>query len=410
LVKQLSSPWKTPDWWVSYLNYEDDVRSSFSVPETVELLDLTLWDGEQQPGVVLRSGEKLAIAKLLDEVGVQRIGYNPLTSPEDKEATKQAAKERLKAKIFTFSRSMRADIDLALECDVDGIVMEIPSSEHMVEKGLGWSFEESVKRVAEATLYAHDHGLYVTLFTIDCTRAGKEWYHRMITELLNVGHMDSLTIADSFGACGPQGISHFVRTMKQITKKPIEIHCHNDFGLATANSVSAVSAGAEVVHATVNGISERSGSAALEEVVLALHALYGVRTGIRTERLVELSKLVQELSGIKLTPNKAIVGDNEFRLESGILVGWWTKFKSTGLPLGLFPYMWKYVGRHEPEIVIGKKSGRVSIIERGKQIGRSLPEDVADAILIKVKEFSEKKKGPLTDEEFRKIVSSVAPA
>lgn len=404
----MSSPWKTGDWWVSYLNYENAVRSGFSLPKSVGLLDLTLWDGEQQPGVVLRGEEKIAIAKALDEIGVQRIGLNPLTSAEDKETTKRISKEGLHAKIFTFSRSIKADIDLALECDTDGVVMEIPSSEHMIEKGLGWSLDEGIRRAADATVYAHEHGLYVTLFTIDCTRASKAWYERMITELRNTGHMDSLTIADSFGACGPQAIGYFVRKTKELVKKPIEIHSHNDFGLATANTIAGICAGAEVAHVTVNGIGERSGSAALEEVVLALHSLYGVDTGIKTDKLGDLSKMVRDFSKVPMSPSKPVVGENEFRIESGILVGWMTKLLKQNIPLGIFPYSWKYVNKPPPMIVIGKKSGQGSIMERARELGYTIPDNAVDAVLVRVKALSEKKKGPLTDSEFKEIISSAS--
>jgi len=160
------------------------------------------------------------------------------------------------------------------------------------------------------------------------------WWFKIIEKVSNEGHMDSLTVVDTFGVCTPEAIRYFVRKVRnRIKGKPIEAHMHNDFGLAVANSLAAVSAGAEVVHTTVNGIGERTGNADLAHVVLALKMLYGVDVRIRLEKLYELSKLVEKLSKVKMPPQYPVTGRRIFWIESGIITGWWFKALKHNMPL-----------------------------------------------------------------------------
>ena len=163
--------YKTENWFVSLYNFIDEVRREFNPPKRVIFHDITLRDGEQQAGIIFRKDEKIEIARLLDEVGVQRIEAGmPAVSPEDMEAIKAIVKEGLNAKIFCFARCMKRDVDLAVECGVDGVVMEIPSSDHLIKYAYGWPIEKAINLSVEATEYAHEHGLHVAFFTIDSTR------------------------------------------------------------------------------------------------------------------------------------------------------------------------------------------------------------------------------------------------
>lgn len=401
----MGGAWKTDAWWVSYINFLPDVRKDFKMPEKVFIHDITLRDGEQQAGVTFNKNDKVEIAKMLDELGVHRIEAGmPAVSQEDKEAVKAVANEGLKAKVFCFARCMKRDVDLALECDVDGIAMEIPSSEHLIRDAYGWPLEKAIDLSIEATAYAAKHGLHVAFFTIDGTRADLNWWFKIVDKVATEGHMDSLVLVDTFGVCHPEAIRYLTRKVREHFKKPIEVHLHNDFGLAVANTLAAVTEGAEIVHTTVNGIGERMGNADLAEVALALEALYGVRLNLKYTKLYELSKLVEKLSGVKVPPHKAIVGDGAFRVESGIITGWWMNLEKQNKPLVMFPYHWSFVGQKGVKILLGKKSGRDSIIWKLKELGIEPSTLDIDKILEEVKQEAIRRKAPLSDDVFKKIV------
>jgi len=402
----LNEPWKTDKWFVSHYNFVEEIRKNLNFPEKVLIHDVTLRDGEQQANVIFRKQEKIKVARLLDEAGVQRIEAGmPAVSKEEMEAVKAIASDGLNAKIFAFTRCMKRDVDLALKCGVDGVVMEIPSSDHLLSYAYGWSEDKAIKLAVEATSYAHEHGLHVAFFTIDSTRAKFETCWSLINAVATEGHMDSLVVADTFGVCSPHAIHYFVRKLKERVKKPLEIHCHNDFGLAVANTISAVAAGAEIVHTTVNGIGERAGNASLAEVVMALELLYGVKTGMKTEKLRKLSKVVEKMTRVKMPQNRPIVGDNIFTVESGIIAGWWSRLEKMGMPLEMLPFLPSFVGHDSVKIVLGKKSGKDSIVYKMEKLGLKVPEDKLEQILEAVKTYSEEKKRVLTDEEFKRIVS-----
>jgi len=393
---------------VSHLNYADEVRSTLKLPEKVEIHDVTLRDGEQQSGIVFRKEDKIEIAKMLDEVGIRRIEAGmPTVSSEDFEAVKSIAHEGLTAKVFSFSRCMRVDVDNALKCGVDGIVMEIPSSEHLIKYGYGWPLEKALQLPIDTTNYAKDHGLYVDFFTIDGSRADMNWWLDIISKVSSEGHMDSLTVVDTFGVCTPEAIRFLVRKVKErIKDKPVEAHFHNDFGLGIANTLAAVTEGVKIVHATVNGIGERMGNADFIPMALALESLYGVKLDLKYEKLYELSKLVERLSGVKVPPQYPVVGENIYNIESGIVVGWLKEAKKHDKPLVLLPYHWEFLGRNEPSVVLGKKSGKPNIEHKLEEYKLDVPPESIDSLLQEVKNKSISLKRPLNENEFKEIVKN----
>lgn len=404
--------WKGDLYFVSPYNYVDEVRKNLKLPEKVIIHDTTLRDGEQQAGIVFRKDEKIKIAIALDEVGVDRIEVAmPAVSQDDFETLKEVAKLGLRAKVMAFARCLKQDVDLALKADVSSIVMELPSSIHMIEKAYRWTISKAIERAVEAVEYAKQHGLFVTFFTIDSTRSDIEFLRKIIGSVHD--YMDSLSLADTLGVMTPFAITYFINLIKTFVKKPIEIHPHNDFGLAVANALAAVASGASAVHVTVNGIGERAGNASLEETVLALELLLGVKTNVKIEKLYELSKLVERLSGVKLPPHKPVVGETPYATESGIIADWWLAVKDND-PTIAYPILPRIIGRKEDiEIVLGKKSGRANIVYALKNIGidpSSLSEDTINKILQEVKFHSILKKGPLSLEEFNLIVKRILSA
>jgi len=400
-----SRRWKTSQWFVSHYNYSAEARRGLKPPKHVRVHDVTLRDGEQQAGLVIRKDEKLEVARALSEAGVDRIEAGmPAVSKADAEAVEAIAHDGLDSKIFSFARCAKSDVDLALKADVDGLVMEVPSSDHIIKYAYGWPEKKAIHLAVEATAYAHAHGLYVTFFTIDSSRASFRSCWRLINAVATKGHMDSLTVVDTFGVCSPEGYAQLVHSLKKRVKEPLEIHCHNDFGLGVANTIAGVMEGGEVIHTTVNGIGERTGNASMEQTVMALQLLYGVESRIKLERLRNLSKLVEKVTAQKLPVNAPVVGDNDFKTESGIISGWWSRLEPQNMPLEIFPFVPELVGQDSIGILLGKKSGKDSITYMAKKLGLTIPDAAIDGILQKVKATADSMKRVVSQEEFMQIV------
>ncbi|MCL5962061.1 MAG: pyruvate carboxyltransferase [Chloroflexi bacterium] len=403
----MSQPWKGDKFFVSPWNYLDDTTAGFAFADNIQIHDVSLRDGEQQAGIEFTKEDKIQIAAKLAEAGVHRIEAGmPAVSKADESAIREIVKLNLGPKIFAFARCMVDDVKRAVDCGVDGIVVEIPSSEHLVEYAYRWPIEKAIDLSIKATTYAKEQGLYTVFFPIDATRANMTWYLNLIERVATEGHMDALALVDTFGVLSPHAASYFVKKTRERIKKPLETHFHSDFGMGVANTVIALASGAEVVHATVTGIGERAGNAAMEDVALSLLTLYGIDIGLKYEKIYELSKLVRELSRLEIPSNRPIVGDMLFNVESGIIASW---VKNSGPEHidEVFPFHWDLVGQKPVEIVLGKNSGIDTINMWLERIGTKATDEQANAILQEVKAESLEKKRLLDEDEFRKIVSGV---
>jgi isopropylmalate/homocitrate/citramalate synthase len=301
---------------------------------------------------------------------------------------------------------MPSDVALAKECGVKGIITEIPSSDHIIRNAYGKTMDWAIKSSIETTLAAKEAGLYTVFFTIDSTRSELESYLDLIEKVATEGHMDALTVADSFGGCTPEAIGMVMRRLKARFSKPIEIHCHEDFGLGVANTIAALANGASVAHVTVSATGERAGNVPLEDTVMALRTMYGVEMGIRTESLYGLSKLVQELAGFRVPPNRPIVGDELLNIESGIVTMFHQRCRGVE-PLEYTPFAPEMVGRPGVDVALGKGSGIANIEEHLERRRLSATADQMNDILGRVKQLSIEKKGLLTAAEFEQIVEAV---
>ncbi len=403
----MATPWKTPQWFVSPWNYLPKVRKSFNFPKKIKIHDVTLRDGEQQTSVVFRREEKVAIAKKLDAMGVHRIEAGmPAVSPQDRAAVVEIASLGLKAEIFSFSRCLIQDIEAAKECGVKGVIVEIPSSDHIIKNAYGWTVDRAMKSSIEATLAAKEAGLYTVFFTIDSTRTEVDRLLEIAETVATEGHMDAYTIADSFGGCTPEAVYRVVRKVVKRLKKPVEIHCHQDFGLGVANTISALAAGASVAQVTMTGLGERAGNVPLEDTVLALKCLYGVDLGIKTEKFCDVSRFVLDCAKVTIPGNRPIVGDMLYQIESGIVAGFFRKARERH-PLEYVPFAPEVVGQKPVAVVLGKNSGMPSIEEWCEKLGVAASEDQMMEMLGMVKEKSFEKKDLLTEDEFKIIVERV---
>ena len=404
-----SHPWKTDSFFSSPWNYLPDVTKGFSLPETVAIHDVTLRDGEQQAGVEFTADDKLRIAEALSEAGIHRIEAGlPAVSPSDTEAVKRIVAAGLDAEIYAFSRCMISDVELALECGVSGVIMEVPASHHLIEKAYRWPVERAIEASIESTKFAHEHGLKVTFFPIDATRSSMTQLLDDLETVATNGYVDNVGLVDTFGVCSPHAISYYTRRVRERLRVPVETHFHMDFGMGVANTVLAVAEGASVLQTTVSGIGERAGNAPTEETVLALLTMYGIDMGIKTEKFTEIARLVAKLSGVQQPDNRPITGEKLFNVESGIITTW---VKNVGDDLiEPFPYRPELVGQPTPQVVLGKGSGVDSVaIWLGKHGIHNADTEAIETILTEVKNKSLAKKGLLNDDEFLDIVHDILP-
>ncbi len=395
------------EWWVSPYNFVPEVRNTYQLPKTVSIHDATLRDGEQTPGVVMSIAEKIEIAEKLDEIGVDRIEAGmPAVSEMDFEAIKQISKLGLKSKIYTFARAINADIDKALECGCHGVIIEVPIGYPKLKYQFKWTWEDVLRKSVPVINYAKSRGMHVVYFPYDTTRAREEDLSNVLTRIMQEAPPDSVGVVDTMGCILPEAMKFMVRMVKKLTNNlPVEVHTHNDFGMAVATELAGVEAGADCVHSCANGLGERTGNAALEELIVALHVLYGYDTKYNLAKLPELGELVSRISRFPIAANKPILGDRNFTRESGIGVDLVVKE-----PLAMFGTHPSLTGR-KGEVVLGKKSGKLSITYNLEKLGITDADDEAVGEMLKrVKDKGIEKRGLLTDEEFREIVDSVLVA
>ncbi|MFQ5999381.1 MAG: 2-isopropylmalate synthase, partial [Candidatus Bathyarchaeia archaeon] len=284
----------------------------------ISIFDTTLRDGEQTPGVSLTPEEKMEIARQLDTLGVDVIETGtPITSEGEKRAVREIAKAGLNAEMCALARTMKDDIDAAIACDVGAVHTFISTSDVQMKYALNMKLEEVLSTAIDSVEYIKDHGLICEFSPMDATRTEIEFLKRICKAAEEAG-ADRINIPDTVGVMTPLTMRKLIEEIKNVVKVPISVHCHNDFGMAVANSLAGVEAGASQIHVTVNGLGERAGNAALEEVVMALHLIYNQKTRINTQLLYNTSRLVARLTGVSIQPNKAIVGENAFSHESGI--------------------------------------------------------------------------------------------
>jgi isopropylmalate/homocitrate/citramalate synthase len=382
----------TGEIWTGSLN------DAYRLGGSVGLYDTTLRDGEQTVGVVLDPDQKLEIAKLLDELGIDRIeaGF-PRVSQDDWNAVAKIAGAGLKAQVWGFSRAVPADLEALVELGVPASVIESPISDLKLN-AIGVDRETMLGRIANAMTFAAENGIHAAFFGVDSTRAEPDFYERVYKSAVEAGARE-VVVVDTLGIASPEAVADLVgKTVEWVGPDvPVHFHGHNDFGLATAAAVSAVRAGATWIQGTINGMGERAGNANLGEVALTLRALYGVESSLKLDRIRAVSEQVRRLSGYTLEPWKPVTGETLFRRESGAVA---SQFHD---PPSIEPYSSTLVAT-DRAIVLGKKSGLDSIRIKAEELGLDVAEDRRAELLAKVKELGARKRGLVTDDEFRALV------
>jgi isopropylmalate/homocitrate/citramalate synthase len=306
----------------------------------------------------------------------------------------------LKAEIWGFGRAVKADIDELLRLGARATVVETPTSAIKL-KAYGLTVEEAQRRAAEAIAYARKNGVRVAFFAVDGTRTELNILQSFYRSALDAG-AEELVLVDTIGACGPEAVEFLVREVRKWVgaQIPLHFHGHNDFGLATACAVAAVRGGAAWIQGTINGMGERAGNADIGEVAMALSGLYGVPVEINLKKIREVSALVRRAAGHELEPWKPVVGENLFMRESSAVA---SQFH---IPEAIEPFSAELVGATRA-IVLGKKSGIDSVAIKAKELGMQLTTEQQQTVLAAVKRAGTEKRGLVTDDEFRTIVSRV---
>jgi methanogen homocitrate synthase len=371
--------------------------SPVPAPKRIRFYDSTLRDGAQAPGVGFNLDEQLRIATALDDMGMDEIETGFAASgPKQREDMRAIAALGLRAPLLSLARPLKADVDHAVEAGVGGVILVASVSDVHLTHKLRRDYTDVLAQALEAVEYARSLGLFVQLSAEDATRAPVERLLDLAKRAEDHGAM-RIGLADTVGVATPSSMGRLVSTVRDGIGIPLSVHCHNDFGLAVANSLAAVEAGADVLSTTQNGLGERGGNAGTEECAAALELLYGAETGLRLDRLTAVSRLVSECSGVAIPPNKGVVGGNSFRHESGIHVAAMLRHPSC-----YEAYEPALVGGRR-EYVLGKTSGRTALRHLVGLAGDELDDDQCRQVLDEIKRLSEEK-GHVDAEALQTIV------
>ncbi|MEW6192135.1 MAG: homocitrate synthase [Bacillota bacterium] len=359
----------------------------------IRIVDTTLRDGEQTAGVVFANREKIRIAKLLDELGVHQIEAGiPVMGGDEAEAIKEICRSGLKASIMGWNRPVIKDIEASLACGVDAVAISISTSDIHIKYKLGTSREWVLEKVTEAVAFAKKHGVYVSANAEDASRSETDFLLTFARAVKEAG-ADRLRYCDTVGVLDPFATYEKIKQIINEVGIPVEMHTHNDFGMATANALAGVRAGADWIGVTVCGLGERAGNAALEEVVMALKHLYGIDLGFKTEMFREIAEYVSRAAHRELPAWKAIVGSNMFAHESGIHADGALKHPKT-----YEAFQPEEVGLTR-QIVIGKHSGTAALRAKFAEFGIVLTKHQAEELLPEIRRAAVDFKRPLFEKE-----------
>ena len=388
--------------------YDKDIetlkKADMNLADKIYIFDTTLRDGEQTPGVALTVDEKIKIAEKLSKLGVDKIeaGF-PASSNGEREACRKIKELDLDATVVGLSRSVKKDIDDVIDAGLDYIHLFIGTSPLHRDYKLKMSRETIVEKACESIEYAKDHGLEVEFSAEDATRTERDFLLEVFSNVVDAG-ADFLDVPDTVGVLTPIVTHELISDLKNQFETPISVHFHNDFGLATANTLTAIECGANQAHVTINGLGERTGNCSLEELVMTLKVAYGIDLGLDTTRLYSLSNLVSRLTGVKMPVNKPIVGDNAFAHESGIHVHGILSNSST------YESMSPEMVGHSRRIILGKHTGANALKSKLKEYHIDLDDKQFDKVFNEIKSLGDSGKCITDDDLVAIAITELASA
>lgn len=354
---------KDKSHWVCPINFYDQVNNNLK-GRKIGLHDVTLRDGEQTFGVAFSIDEKVEIAHALSDLGIARIEAGmPVISEESRTAIKRIVESNLDSEITALVRAHKMDIDLSEECGLKTVIVEHCLNPYLNEQGLGLDSEAIIDRCAENVNYAREKGMKPIFMGWDTTRIDDlDYLHDFYIALASRCEPEAIVLVDTFGTALP-GVAGFLvnKVREWVPGVPVEYHNHNEFGLANAGMLEAVTAGADVVHTAVNGLGERTGNAATEEVAAMFELMAGVSTGVDLKKLMDVSLLVENTSRRPVLANKPIVGRGLFDVETGVAADLIVKMQDKGFDMAVSPMVPGTVGQPPASLVLGKNSGKATV-------------------------------------------------
>jgi 2-isopropylmalate synthase len=396
-------PYFNEQKWLSPLNFMEEITGPDLAKRKIFIHDVTLRDGEQSPGVAWKEDERVFLAQAFDEIGIHRIEVGmPIISEDIQRAIKAlTSMAHLRAEIQPLARAHLDDINICIDCGVKSIGIEICLNPYVLRYGMGLSFDQALERVVNAVHYARQNALKINFHGWDSGRTTLSYLQRAYSRIIEEAQPDSITVYDTFGDVTPMAVLFLFRKLKEwFPKTSFEFHTHNDFGFSTGSTLAAVLGGADCVHCAFNGLGERTGNTPTEEIVVALELLFGIKTGVKLNQLKRVSRLVEEISKVKLHPNKPIVGDGIFNVESGLVVDLIEKFRPLGVRSVWGTFVPDLVGAKQQNIILGKGAGKANVQHYLEKYGINLDKDALNDLTQQVKTIGRIKKGNITEEEF----------
>jgi 2-isopropylmalate synthase len=407
---ELREPYFQTGQWVSAFNFLPEVRADWLVPDEVDIHDVTLRDGEQTAGIVFTPDEKIAIAIELDAAGVASIEPGLLATPEDREVTATLVSMGLRAAIKPLARVRPEDVKWVLESGAKHTVLEMGINPFLLDVVYETNPDELATRVIDHSNEAAAEGVSVEFMAWDVLRTPSlDYLHRFFDRIVDGGSISRLTLADTFGMAHPSTMAYLFRTLRSwFPDLKLGLHIHNDFGQATAGAMVALTSGASSVHCSVNGLGERAGNVATEEVAVGLQYLLGINAGMDLSRLTRLSTMVAEISKRPIAANKPIVGTELFDVESGIVIHLLERLRASALgEIGFTPFLPDMVGQRPYRFVAGRGTGRAFVQSVIDQSGIAATEEQIDEIVDAVKRLALVLKGKLPDSVLRALIDDV---
>src|SRR5450756_1527531 len=403
------TPYFDDNRWVSPLNFLNGAMFE-RLPKKVAIHDVTLRDGEQTCGLVWREDDRVRIAEALSDLGVDRIEVGmPIISEENRTAIKRLKKMKLNSEIVAFCRAIPKDLDAALEVGVDRIIVQHAINPHLNGYVYHQTMEEVVANVTNCINYVKKNGVKVSFMGWDATRSPLDYVLEAFKQIAHNASPETMAFVDSFGVGTPYAIQFAFEELRKVVPEKIglEFHVHNEFGMAMGSVIGAIVGGARTIHSSINGLGERTGNVATEQVAVALKILLNIDTGVDISKIGEVSRLVQDIANISPAYNSPVVGEKLFWVESGVVVDALDKLNSAGIQAAMTPYMPQLVGRPGPVIKYGAFSGNASIKYYLRLKGIEATEEQLEEILERVHVEGRIRKTVLEESLLDKIIESV---
>jgi len=393
-------------YWVSPMNFMPGAIDKSDIQDEVLVHDVSLRDGEQTPGVVFTTQDRIELAQVLSELGIDRIEFGmPIASKDIYEAFEEILKMNLQAEIVSFCRAHPDDLDLTIKLGAKSAIIEHIVNPYMLRHVYNLDHQATVDRCAGALKIAKENGIKASFMGWDASRTSLDYLKRLYSDILNQTEMESLIFVDTFGVMNPWSVHHTIKTIRSwFPGLKVEIHNHNGFGLGNANVMAAVLAGASCVHGAILGLGERDGNIPIDEIAMMMALQLKKPTHIDLSQLYRVTRLAEQITGFKTSGTKPITGDYYFKMEAGISIHAIEMARKAGLGDRVWAaFSPEMIGKKGYEYLLGKANGTGTIKIFMEKLGLEASDEQMKEILQIVKDRSNLVKGNVSEVEFEYI-------